>query len=209
MAYLRLLIALLSGSITFEFGFLMLKLFGNSSINAVDWLSKPIVYLGLVSILPLIIILSKTWKEPLLKVSGLKENALLLSCTYNVIINNDLESTKERIKDIAFSIIFDDRQLFLEYESNNCVDFYIGKKEDNRIENKKKNAFINNSIIKIDICQISKYETKVKIKVFSENPISLYSNSENRQIMNLFVKEIISIKNLEEMKNNFDQIRTE
>ena len=200
MAYLRLLIALLFGSMTFGFGFIMLKLFGILSIRAIDWLSKPIVYLGLVSFLPLIAILSKTWKEPLLKVSGLKENALLLNCIYSVVFKNEIESTKDRIKEIAFSILFDDRQLFLEYEDKNCIDFYVGKKEDNGIEKRKKNAFINNSIITIDFSTISKEETQVKIKIFSENPISLYSNSENRQIMNLFVKEIESNKHIEEIE---------
>ena len=190
MKYLRIILALIVGGVFFSFGLGILKLFGilEFSIN-----SRFFMTILIISLVPFLNITFQSRKNPLPKLDGIKENALLLNCSYKKALNLNIEDSKKKIKEIANSLIFRDNVMFLDIEDENRLEFYIGKNnEKNLLNEKKEGSFIYNSSIVVDFNECNNM-TELKIVVSSDHPINLRSNCYNREILNAFIMNLEKI----------------
>ena len=187
MKYLRIILALIAGGIFFSFGLGILKVLGLLDFSII---SRPFMMISVISLVPFLNITFQTWKNPLPKLEGIKENALLLNCSYEKNLNINIQESKNKIKGIANSLIFKDNLMFLDFEEENRLEFYIGKSDQkNLLNEKKEGSFIYNSNIIVDFLE-SNNSTHIKIVVSSENPINLRSNCYNREILNAFINNL-------------------
>ena len=191
MKYLRMLLALLFGSAFLGLVFIVSSVTGIQIVNSSNIGSSPILYLIIISLVPFITITTSSWKNPLPQIDGIKENALLLNCMYEKTMSINILNAKKKIKDIANSLMFRDNELFEKYEDDDSIEFYVDIKERNELE-KEKNTSIpfKNTYIIVSFKEIDKDNTRINIKVESDNPISIFANNYNREILNYFIDEI-------------------
>ena len=186
-----MILAFLVGSAFFGFSILISKITGIKIISSSNFGSSLIIYLIIVSLVPFINITSFSWKNPLPKIKGVNENALLLNCSYEKIINYNILETKQKIKEIINSLIFRDNELIENYEDDDHIEYYIDVKEGNEFEKQKKTSIVyKNTSILISFEEIDKENTGIKILVESDNPINIFANNFNREILNFIIPEI-------------------
>jgi len=190
MKYLRMLIALLIGSAFFGFSVLISSIVGINIINQSNIGSSPLIFLIIISLIPFINITSFSWKNPLPKIDGIHENDLMLHCSYEKVINTSIFEAKIKIKDIANSLLFKDNELFQNYEDNNNIEFYLDVKERGELEKEKKSSIVyKKTLILVKFDEIDKDNTRVNIKIESDNPINVFANNFNREILNAIITE--------------------
>ena len=139
MKYLRIILALIAGGIFFSFGLGILKVLGLLEFSII---SRPFMMISVISLVPFLNITFQTWKNPLPKLEGIKENALLLNCSYEKNLNINIQESKNKIKGIANSLIFKDNLMFLDFEEENRLEFYIGKSDQKNLLNEKKKVVL-------------------------------------------------------------------
>jgi len=191
MKYWRMLLALILGSAFFGLTILISSITGIKIINPSNFGSSPLIYLVMISLIPFINIISFSWKNPLPRIDGISENALMLNCSYVKSINESILKVKIKIKDIANSLLFRDNELIQNYEDNNSIEFYIDAKEKSELVKEIKSSVVyRNTRILVTVEEIEKDKTKVCIKVQSDHPLTIFANNFNREILNAFICEL-------------------
>jgi len=196
MKYIRLLIALIGGSLLFVFGILVFDFVGIVEISLSIWKSKSVGSLFFASFLPFVVMLTLTWKDPLIRIEGVKENALLLSCSYEVNMKMEIEKAKDELKRIVNSIILPYMQILKTYEEEKYVEYYLDIKESNALNKIAKGIILNTSYIEIAFEIVNDASVNVKITITSDKVASMFSNSDNRKLLNKIIEEIRCNRNL-------------
>lgn len=123
MRYIRYFIYFAFYSALVVGGMWLYGLFKGTGFPHLSAMSKPIITIAVLALLPIFKALNKKKTTELPKIEGLESNALVLECRYRGSLALEPDGLRRVMKEICESLLFPDRYLGLSFEDEAVVEY--------------------------------------------------------------------------------------
>ena len=123
MKYIRYIIYFAFYSALVVGGMWLYGLFRGTGFPRLSALSRPVVTIAVLALLPIFKALNKKKTIELPKIQGIESNALVLECRYRARLPLAPSELRSAMREICESLLFPDRYLALSYEDDAAIEY--------------------------------------------------------------------------------------